>query len=710
MKNNFFLITFLFTSFLSFGQIVRPGSGYCLDFDGVDDYVSLGNSLGEDIKTIELWFKPDSTIDETNSEFISLFVRNDDFQQNEIQMYFSKTGLKPGRIIFGTHSASGANTIASDVNQWNAGQWYNVVGVFNSIEGLQLYVNGVRQSETVPVIELPGNRLEEISLGRWGNLNLRQFKGGMDEVRIWNVVLSEMEIRDWMCKKITSSHPKYNNLIAYYKFDENEGTTLIDHAGNNDGLLMNDPEYEVSGAAIGDESVYDYSGNPSVSLSHEDGDNITVNNFTGSPTGTHLYRNDQQPNSVLGFEGLENNDKYFGVFKIGDDSATYSISYDYTGNTEAENNESNLKLYRRVDNSSTSWEDALATLDVNSNTLSVTGANTEYILGEALPTVPAKNINFDGIDDYISVPRVFLLSGLTYAAWVKTTSRDATSGYAGNSALNIIGDSTNDIWNSFGIHGGYVRYSHYTGSWSNITSSTMVNDGQWHHIAVTHNQSTNVATIYIDGVSNVSGTLTYGGGGGTSKVAYDLIGASNQNSIGTQDYFQGDIDELQIWNYALSENEIRGYKDCELEGSESGLITYYHFNYGNANSDNTALEAYLPDASINTNNGTLHNFALNGVVSNYSVGSPVTEGCATLGFESEDIDIDRLLIYPNPTANFIKISGLGAKESYVVYNVLGEQILKGFIDQNTEVDVHSLETGVYLIRLKNGFAMKFIKK
>ncbi|MHC4239189.1 MAG: hypothetical protein ACYSUC_05455 [Planctomycetota bacterium] len=37
------------------------------------------------------------------------------------------------------------------------------------------------------------------------------------------------------------------NLIAHWKFDEGEGLTAYDSAGNNDGTLVDGPEWTLSG-------------------------------------------------------------------------------------------------------------------------------------------------------------------------------------------------------------------------------------------------------------------------------------------------------------------------------------------------------------------------------------------------------------------------------------------------------------------------------
>ena len=45
--------------------------------------------------------------------------------------------------------------------------------------------------------------------------------GKIDEVRIWNTALNHKEINNWMTQEVTSSHPNWGNMVAYYKLNGN---------------------------------------------------------------------------------------------------------------------------------------------------------------------------------------------------------------------------------------------------------------------------------------------------------------------------------------------------------------------------------------------------------------------------------------------------------------------------------------------------------
>jgi hypothetical protein len=67
-------------------------------------------------------------------------------------------------------------------------------------------------------------------------------------------------------------------------------------------------------------------------------------------------------------------------------------------------------------------------------------------------------------------------------------------------------------------------------------------------------------------------------------------------------------------------------------------------------------------------------------------------------------------IYPNPTSDFIKISGLNNIENYTIYNVLGVEIKKGIVSNNEKIDIKNLTNGLYFLQFKIENTLKFIKE
>lgn len=58
------------------------------------------------------------------------------------------------------------------------------------------------------------------------------YEGMIDDFCIWDAELDFFTIPEWMNREINEEHPYYENLRAYYKFDEGTGTHISDHSGN----------------------------------------------------------------------------------------------------------------------------------------------------------------------------------------------------------------------------------------------------------------------------------------------------------------------------------------------------------------------------------------------------------------------------------------------------------------------------------------------
>ena len=70
----------------------------------------------------------------------------------------------------------------------------------------------------------------------------------------------------------------------------------------------------------------------------------------------------------------------------------------------------------------------------------------------------------------------------------------------------------------------------------------------------------------------------------------------------------------------------------------------------------------------------------------------------------------KLSIYPNPSSRSIKIQGIYKEQTYKIYNLIGAEVLRGSINFNENIEIHNLKKGLYFLKLKNGDAIKFIKK
>ncbi len=207
-------------------------------------------------------------------------------------------------------------------------------------------------------------------------------------------------------------------------------------------------------------------------------------------------------------------------------------------------------------------------------------------------------LNFDGTNDYVSIADVAaldLITNYTIECWIKPETFASSTGIVSK-------------FNSAASNGYALRLnanSPYTGiNFDGMNTATgLLVANKWYHIAATKSGATR--KLYING-SEV--TLT--GIGVTTVANADVlaIGADLLNSR----YFDGNIDEVRIWNTARTAIEIQNNMYSEISSSSTGLIAYYNFNLLTASN--------LSDLVASPKNGTLTNFALTGSSSNWVEG------------------------------------------------------------------------------------------
>lgn len=198
------------------------------------------------------------------------------------------------------------------------------------------------------------------------------------------------------------------------------------------------------------------------------------------------------------------------------------------------------------------------------------------------------SLNFDGTNDYVEVPHniALNLNTLTLEAWIRTT--------VSNSTHRILAKPTTTT-------SGFQRYSMFVandlvyfvagGNQTYCVSTSTVTDGEWHHVAGVFDDNTNVLQIYIDGVLETTTSDAAAPLSSTGNLAFGSFNSSYS------EHFNGEIDEIRIWNTARSQAQIRDNMTTTLTGSETGLVGCWRFD------ENTGTTAF--DSTPNGHNGTL---------------------------------------------------------------------------------------------------------
>ena len=178
-----------------------------------------------------------------------------------------------------------------------------------------------------------------------------------------------------------------------------------------------------------------------------------------------------------------------------------------------------------------------------------------------------------------------------------------------------------------------------------------------------------------------------------------ILGAGNTSFFET---FNGSLDEVRIWNIALSQSEIQNTMNCELPAAQTGVVAYFNFNQGfNAYANTT--ETTLTNSVSGGGNGALVGFDLAGTSSNWLAGSPVTTGTTCAVFlETESFESAvNISIYPNPTNSIVNLK-VNETVSVEIFDLLGKSINDSKIETGIATfDFSNYPSGVYLVKATN---------
>ncbi|MDE0315700.1 MAG: tetratricopeptide repeat protein [Candidatus Poribacteria bacterium] len=169
---------------------------------------------------------------------------------------------------------------------------------------------------------------------------------------------------------------------------------------------------------------------------------------------------------------------------------------------------------------------------------------------------------------------------VTVSVWIKAT--DFPNRYA---AIIYKGDrSTSDISNrSYAIFlrdDGAIQFASSPRGLEEqyiFSPSEAIKLNKWHHIAGVVDTQRNFIKVFIDGFE--VGRTSFRGQQRFYESLLPLrIGNSHEDDRETHSSFVGQIDEVSVWNIALTENQIRTCMKKQLVGDEKGLVGYWKFD------------------------------------------------------------------------------------------------------------------------------------
>ncbi len=171
----------------------------------------------------------------------------DNLQAYTVQLWMNPAVWTPGAVLFERGAGSerfaaelgDANTvqfIAGDAhvnvssNDLTANAWNQLTFVYDNGQ-VKVYLNNVLLDSPVVDMAIPVSQ-EGIQMGGNG------FEGQLDEFRMWTTAIEDPFFHLWR-NTVNKHHPNYENLLVYYKFDQNLCANVVDYRFNCHGVFSN---------------------------------------------------------------------------------------------------------------------------------------------------------------------------------------------------------------------------------------------------------------------------------------------------------------------------------------------------------------------------------------------------------------------------------------------------------------------------------------
>lgn len=195
-----------------------------------------------------------------------------------------------------------------------------------------------------------------------------------------------------------------------------------------------------------------------------------------------------------------------------------------------------------------------------------------------------KFLSFDGVQGYVVASGY---KGIAYpfdqsvdrsiTFWLRTThsGNDATICYWGANLTEDLGDGEE---NRIRLIQGHLELFSRT---SGRRTASLLNDGNWHHVAFVYNTSDPYsrlrnfanAIVYVDGILDNGRVFENGIAGINTPGEQDLmIGARPARTGGVADLFPGDLDEFAVYRTAITLPTVTGSYNNGIRGADLSSV------------------------------------------------------------------------------------------------------------------------------------------
>ena len=217
-----------------------------LTFDGQDDYINFGKNdiggvfaQGSSAFTISGWVNPHQLTNKatTYGAHNVFFARSSDRYSDNFEFGISEEGNLDVYI-----DENIDNVIKTFGNgELTIGQWHFFAIVFNGGQ-LTIYLDDHEYTGSLTGSSL-NKATSPITMGATLHNNV-YFTGQLANISVWNYPCTQDQIQTHRSSPLVGNEP---GLVAYWRLNEGEGTTVQDQSGNtHNGTLYGDPSWNLA--------------------------------------------------------------------------------------------------------------------------------------------------------------------------------------------------------------------------------------------------------------------------------------------------------------------------------------------------------------------------------------------------------------------------------------------------------------------------------
>ena len=116
--------------------------------------------------------------------------------------------------------SNGVDFVAASGNGLSPGVWYHLVGTYGGTIGkVEMYVNGTKTGENTNVsVTAPNDSVAVagVAIGKDGKKSGDNFRGSLDDLRVYNRVLTPSEIKDLYAGAVAAAEPETTSGSSYF--------------------------------------------------------------------------------------------------------------------------------------------------------------------------------------------------------------------------------------------------------------------------------------------------------------------------------------------------------------------------------------------------------------------------------------------------------------------------------------------------------------